>query len=361
MDIITIIQAILHRWYVSLPILAIGTAAAIALQLSTPPTYQAVGQVLLADPGLDPSGLPTSIVGLDEILLELEDPELRDELQTGDAVYQLDADDRTTATLAVRSSSEADALATAQAVGAWLRERVVAVQAEAAIPESEQLQIRGSERIRSTFDELAGSAEALATVTLFDPAAGVANPFGASLATGRLLAVAVQSDEGQQSVFARTGPGVSYLLAQSPNDAAPILAITTTGEDPAAVLGAFEAVKEVVDEELQRRQDRAEIPTSRRTRVETLAQPRSTTDISPPLNRASAALFGLGALLATTAAVTTESVLVRRRRQTHDVAWPMDLFSAPSTSTTGSRGNGSIRDPAASATSLPLSTEVDRR
>jgi hypothetical protein len=361
MDIITIIQALLRRWYVAAPILAVGTAAAIALQVTTPPTYEAVGQVLLADPGLDPSGLPTTIVDLDEVLLELQSPELRDELQSGDATYQLDADDRTTATLVVRSSSESDALSTAQAVGAWLRGQVESIQAEAEIPPAERLQIRGSERIRATLDEATGSAEALTTITLFDPAAGITNPFAASVTTGRLLAVAVQSDEGRQNVFARTGPGISYLVAQSNNDAAPILAITTTGEDPAAVLGAFEAVREVVDEELQRRQERAEIPTSRRTRVETLAQPRNASDISPPLNRAAAAIFALGALLATAAAVATESVLARRRRQAQDVTWPMDPFHSPPGSPNGFTDNGSLLSrPPSSATSRPTPTETDR-
>jgi hypothetical protein len=333
MDIISIIQAVLRRWYVALPIVVLAAAAAIYLQTSTPPTYEAVGQALLADPALDPSGLPTSIVDLDDILLELEDPALREELQTGDATYQLEADDRASATIIVRAGSEAAAEATAQAVGAWLRERVQDVQSDAEVPAAERLQVRGSERIITSLDEDTGSVEAIASVTLFDPTAGIANPFVASATTVRLLVVAVQSDEGRQTVLARTGPGVGFVLSQSTNDAAPILTITTTGADQDAVLASFDVVREVVDEELQRRQDRAEIPTSRRTRIETLAQPQTARDVSPPLNRAAAALFGLGALLAAAAAIATDSVVARRERSRDAPAWPMDPVP----------GNGQVR------------------
>jgi hypothetical protein len=273
-DIITIVQAVFRRWYVSVPLVIVGAIAAFYVQSATPPAYQAEGQLLLADPSLDPSGLPTSVVQLDDILSAIIDPSVRDQLKAEDAEYSVEAEDESTMMVTVNASSESGAESTALAVNRWIRDHVEAEQEAADFPDSERLQVRGGERVVMTTDPQARTVQAVSAITLFDPTAGFVNPYVASLTTVRLLIVAVESDAGRAAVLERTGPGVGFLLTQSPRDAAPIMGVTTTGSDQASVLTAFEAVREVIDDELQSRQERAEIPMTRRTRVEALAVPQ---------------------------------------------------------------------------------------
>jgi hypothetical protein len=325
-DIVTIIQAVFRRWYVSVPLLILATAAAFYVQFTTPPAFQADGQLLLADPVLDPSGLPASTVDVDEILVSLDAPSVREELESADAVYQVEAEDQATVAVTVSASDAGAAEETALEIKMWLEEYVTAAQADAGFPEAEQIQVRGGERITLTTDEQTEAVQATSVITLFDPTAGVVNPFAASNTTVRLLIVAIESDAGRVAVLERSGPNIGFVLSQSQRDAAPIMGVTTTGSDPQAVLAAFDAVSQVVDEELQRRQDRAEIPGSRRTRVEALAQPGRVVDVSPPVERAAGAIFGLGGFLAVAAAIATDSFMSRRnlRQRDHSVSLSLD-------------------------------------
>lgn len=321
MDIITIIQAVLRRWYVSGPIIFAAVAVAAYVQVTTPPAYEAVGQVLLADPTLDPSGLPTSIVSPDDLIRTLDEPRLRQDLAEGDATFRAEVTDSNTITLAVTAGDPDDAEATALAVNGWLREEVERLQAEAQIPAEEQIIPRGGEQVAAQTDDESGTAEATSIIELFDPTASIVNPFAASNATVRLLIVAVESDAGRLAVSERTGPGVAYKLSQSTSDAAPILTVTTTAAAAAEALTSFEAVRAVIDEELDRRQDRAEIPQSRRTKAEALAQPQSVTDVSPPVDRAAGAILGLGGLVGMAAAIASENIADRRRRRQVEEVW----------------------------------------
>jgi hypothetical protein len=321
LDIITVVQAVLRRWYVSLPLVAVAAIAALYVQSNTPPAYQADGQLLFADPSLDPSQLPTSVVNVDDLLRSLEEPSVREDLERGDAIYQVEAEDQSTVLVTVNASGEEAARSTALAVRTWVADRVESQQQEAGFPDQERLQVRGGETISVETDPQSGTVQAGSAMTLFDPTAGFVNPYVASITTVRLLLVAVESDAGREAVLERTGPGIGFVLTQSPRDAAPVMGVTTTGSDPEAVIEAFDAVQQVVDEELQQRQDRAEIPITRRTRVEALATPQRVTDVSPPVERAAAAIFGLGGLLAVAAAIAVDGVQTRRRGSS-SATWP---------------------------------------
>jgi hypothetical protein len=329
LDIITIVQAVFRRWYISFPLVAVAAVAAFYIQSNTPPAYQAEGQLLLADPSLDPSGLPASVVDVDEILRLLDEPSVREDLESGDAVYQVEAEDQSTFVVTVSAPGEQTARSTALAIRDWVTDHVESQQAEAGFPDPERLQVRGGERVSVTTDTQTGTGQAGSVITLFDPTAGFVNPYVASIMTVRLLIVAVESDAGRGEVLQRTGTGVGFLLTQSPRDAAPIMGVTTTGSDPSAVLSAFDAVRQVVDVELQQRQDRAEIPLTRRTRVEALATPQRVTDVSPPVERAAAAIFGLGGLLAVAAAIAVDGIQTRRRSRSSPQWPPLDAPLRP--------------------------------
>jgi hypothetical protein len=78
-------------------------------------------------------------------------------------------------------------------------------------------------------------------------------------------------------------------------------------------------VREALNEELDARQARADVPEPRRILVVPLATPQSWTDVSPPLSRAVAAIVGAGGLLALGLAIGMESFLSRRSsRRTND-------------------------------------------
>lgn len=333
MDILTVIQAVFRRWYVTFPVLLAAGGVAFVVNDTIPPAYQARGEILLASPELDPSALPRTVTDLRRLAEELATPDVQTPLIVGSTVIEVDADPNALS-LALASGSPADAQATANNVVAWLEQEVEARQAAAGIEPVERLQVRstltpvatedlGEQPLDITEGAATGDNALLATVTLNDPVAGATNPFGASNASARVLTVAVQSDQGRERVTERTGPDLQFELRQDPRDPAPILVITTRSSDPDTALDGFGHIAEVVALELAEREERAEVPPSRRTGIEALAAPQQVTDVSPPLDRSVATILGLGLLAAVVLAILAESIAQRRhhrrtRRRRHD-------------------------------------------
>lgn len=310
MDVLTIIQSVLRRWYIALPILAAAAGAAYYVNSTIPPQFEAQGQVLLAGPDFDPTGLPRTIVDL---------PEVTGRLTTGDVQREVVADGASLQAvggpaelaITIRADSQPAAQATLEAATAWVGETISERQTEAEIAPAEQLRLRRTDDQEiEPIEE--GGVRVSASFALEDPAAGAPNPFGASNTTGRLLIVAVQSDLGRQRMAERTGGGVVFGVSQDARDAAPILSISTMGSDPQAVLEGFQHVTEVLALELDEREARAEVPQTRRTSIEVLAEPRTVQDVSPPLDRTVAAILGLGGFLALVLALAVESFASRR-------------------------------------------------
>jgi hypothetical protein len=358
MDILTIIQAVFRRWYVTLPIVLVGVASALYLNTTIPPQYESRGQVLLANPELNPAGLPSTLVDVDEAVGRLGIDELSNQLAVGDATLRATASDDATIGVTATAANAQDAEASVRAVVDWYVSEVTSVQQAAGVPEDEQLQPRllAEEIVAQQRED--DSFEASAAITLRDPTAGISNPFGASNTTARILLVAMQSDAGRLEVNARTADGVSFEVSQSSRDAAPILAVTTYGPVPDQVIAAFDDVVAVLEQELDARQDRAEVPTTRRTSIEVLAAPQTVTDTSPPIERSVAAVVGLAGLIAIATGIALESVAARRRRAeptsfgTIGGIWPTDdqlaNFSAVESERSGPDGAREDVPPASS-------------
>lgn len=310
MDVLTIIQSVLHRWYVAVPVLIVSAAVALQIHSSLPPQFEAQGQVLLTDPDFDPTGLPRAIVDLPEVAGLLTTGVVQREVVADGASLQAVGGPAELA-ITIRADSAPAAQATLEAASTWLGETISERQTEAGIDPAEQLRLRLIDERETELTE-EGAARLTASFGLEDPTAGAPNPFGASNTTGRILIVAVQSDLGRQRVAGRTGAGVDFSVDQDVRDAAPILTITTLGSEPQAVLEAFQDVTEVLAMELAEREARAEVPQTRRTSIEVLADPRSVEDVSPPLDRSVAAILGLGGLLALVLALAVESFATRR-------------------------------------------------
>ena len=319
MDILSVVVAVFKRWYVTVPIMLAALVGAYYVHSTIPPQYEARGQILLASPDLDPEGLPRTVVNLGEVA---------GETATGAAEAQVvegGADLRVTARIGVLdvdvSGPSLDVVeATYANAIAWLADAVEQRQEDAGISAEEQLILRqDGEATVNERDE--GGFEVSAQLALVDPAAGTPNPFGANNSTARIIIVAIQSDAGRLRVEGRTGPGVEFSVGQDTRDAAAIVNITTIGADPQQVIEGYDHVADVFEAELNEREQRAEVPETRRTRIERIAEPQRVTDISPPLDRSVAAIIGLGGMLALIAAVTWESIASRRRTM-DDAATP---------------------------------------
>jgi hypothetical protein len=318
-DIISIVQAVLRRWYVSVPVVLVAAAGAFAIQTTTPSAYEATGQILLINPELDPSGLPITDVDLNEFVRLLDSETVREAVTVGEADYLARLDDQGAFVLTTTAPNRQDAEATVALVDEWARERVDELQRED-VPDGERIQLRGGASATTVRDDQTDEYISTAVFSLTDPTASSVNPLAASNATVRLLIVAVDNDAGRAELRARYGLAADYELTQSARDAAPIMGIVVTGTEPRTVLDAFETVRSEIAVELDSRQDRALVPQARRTRVETLAAPQTVRDISPPVSRAAAAVLGLGGLMAIALAIAIDGVAMRRRRRKKDTA-----------------------------------------
>lgn len=338
MDILTIARSVFRRWYVVVPIVAGALAVAFYMNSTIPPQYEAQGQILLASPDLDPSNLPRSFVDLGELAGLLVTDAVQAPLLAGDASIDVSASGDTLA-LVVSSSSPTDSRTTNQNIIAWLGEQVEDRQADEDFEAGERLVLQSATQAIEDADEplsddeaefggaaSVDGAELATTIQLDDPAARVVNPFGASNQTARVLTVAIQSDEGRRRVAERSGPGVSFSLGQDARDAAAIMTITTVGADPQAVLDAFDHVTAELRTSLADREARAEVPPTRRTRIEPIAAPQSVIDVSPPLDRSVAAIIGLGGLAAIAVAVMIDSIAARRRPKATGGGGPEPTF-----------------------------------
>lgn len=308
MDLLTVVQIVLRRWLVWVPVLIATIVVAVAVDRTIPPAYEAQGSVLLARPELDPSRFPQAATYLAGSLERIDAGRL------GGSSSELTVNpiDRSVVEFVAVANTESTAVSAVGRAVTWLREDIESAQTEATVPESERLIVRENAAGIGVTDLADGRLSASLVVELIDPTAGASNPFNASEATGRVIEVAVESDAGQLRFEELAGPGIGYRISQATRDAAPIMTITTTGADAQAVLAAFDQVRGLLDEELDRRQARAQVPLRQRVTVEVLAEPQRIEDVSPPLSRAVAGVVALGGLLALGLSLLVDGIAQRR-------------------------------------------------
>jgi hypothetical protein len=326
-DLVELIKLSLRRWYVVVPVLVATGIVAYIVQQGAPAEYQASGSVMLATPDLNPAGLPRAIIDIDSALVEIESEEGRAQLvaEGAQAEFLLRRIDPSLIEVYVTSESSATATATATAVVDRLAGHVTSTQDEAGVPPAEQI------RPRTRVQELAREGptdapiEVVGSLILDDPIASTRNPFGADAATARLLEAAVESDAGRIRFAQLAGP-VSFDVGLGGRDSGGIMQITTIGSDPAAVLAGFEHAKSLLADELDARQARADVPSTQRIVLDTLAEPQVVTDLTSTLDRAVVAVVALGGLLAIALLLVVENLMGppararRRERSTSDLA-----------------------------------------
>ena len=320
MDLLTIIQTVLRRWYVTLPVLLATFGLAFYVQTNIPSEYEARGSVLLEEPRFDPSRLPASFVNAGAIIDRFEESDAATTLAAGDVQVGAQARDSTTLEVTALGSDSNDVESSTMAAMDWISTEVAALQQEENVAEEERLRVSVLTPVVTAEPQPGGSFEAVGVVILRDPASGTDNPYSAGGGTTSLLQAVATSDTGRARVNRATASGVGFDLSVSRDNSA-IISITTTGPNPAGVINAFDVVREVLAEELDSRQERADVPGSRRILITDLARPEVVRDVSPPLSRAVAAIVGAGGLTALGLAIAVESIVSRRRPEP---AWTED-------------------------------------
>lgn len=310
MDLLTIIQTVLRRWYVAAPVAVVALVTAGGLQVTTPPEYESSGTVLLEEPQFDPARLPRSLANADHLVNRLtQEGDIEALTENNTEVVPLVQDSMTIEVRAIAPDPSA-AEATVERILEHLRTDLEELQDAGDFPASERLQGVVPTPDIVAEPEAEGVYLASGTLILRDPAAEIDNPFRADERTTRLLREIITSDEGEQRIMEETGTDVSFSVG---NVDGPIMSVTTSGPDPEQLLHAYGVILRHLDAQLDARQERAEVPTTRRIQVTPLATPQSVSNISPPVNRAVAAIVGLGGMLAVGLALTVDNVAARRR------------------------------------------------
>lgn len=310
MDLLTLIRVVLRRWYVALPIILASMGAAWWVQSNTPPTYEATGSILLASPELDPSRIPFVVADVGARVSELDEPEVLQQLAEQDASFAVEPVDTTTLTIRAVGEAPEAAAETVENVVSWLRTEIEASQTASTIPADERVEVRTLHPVVVPEEQDDGSFRAEATVLFIDPTAGTVNPYGPTASTGRLLEVSLESDSGVERIEAQAADGIEYDVDQYSRDA-PILTVTVLGHDPGGVIEAFTIIHGELGADLERRQARAEVPSSRRVTTEVIAAPEFVEDVSPPVERSAAVFLAVGGLLAIGLALLVENIAAR--------------------------------------------------
>ena len=337
MDLIELLKLIWRRRYVALPVLLLTAAAAVVMQLNLPREYEARGTLILATPEQDPSRSPLLPAELDFAVAQLRtQPGVASIVDAGGiADFTIQRVDDLRVVVRVPQDSEA-AERTVTLVMERIRDHIYERQDDADIPEDERTQVRTESHVVEPDPEPEGeptdavtaepSIETVGTLILVDPTGGRGNPYSASDSTSRVLQLALQSDGGRMMIQQLVGSEDFVGFGVSPQGSPGIIGVTTYAHDPTVALEAFSVVHEALSDELDRRQVRANVPTSRRLVLEVVAAPQEPIDVTGPVDRAVAAVVGLGGLLAVGLVLLVENlaprVRDRRRSGTPDEAAP---------------------------------------
>lgn len=310
MDLLTLLGTLVRRWYVVVPTLLMSALAAYLVDTRVPSEFEATGWVLLEAPALNQAGMSSGadILALGDDLAADPPGGLPSDAEF--VVQQGDTPASFVVSAAADSASGAEQ--TVNVITAALQDRLAETQTDAAVDEFARLELRQALPRAIPSEQNDGSFTASMPLDLRDPASGVANPYGPNPGTGRLLQVAIMGDAGRARFSAQFDGGVAYSIDQAARDAAALLQITTTGADPQEVVAAFFTLQQILDADLDDRQARAGVPESRRVRVAPFDTPLRADDVSPPVERATAAVLLLGGLLSIGVGVATNRLLLNR-------------------------------------------------
>ena len=338
MDLLTVIRVVIRRWYVVAPLMLATVVAGIALDATIPGQYRTTGSLLITDPALNPDGPPDPERLIDEVIDEVADGDGLEQRLTDGTEISISPIGNATIEAAAVSDSATAAERNVDRLLSSLKDRMATIQQDED-RWGPDLRVQDMTPIVVAEPVADGRFQASGALMVIDTTEGTTNPYAAAGTTARLLEVGANSDASQLRLSESAGASVGVRVTSNPHDAAPILDVEIQADDPAAALAAFDAVHQMLDDDLAERQQRAQVPTSRQLTVQALAAPQRVIDESPPVNRLVVVVLGLGALAAIGLAVVVEAIARRRalaRLETTLPSWP----SPSSDRDEASRGNG---------------------
>lgn len=308
-------------WPLVLPVLFITGLAAFILDARVPETFTATGTVMVARPEVDPSRAASSSVDLGAAIRDASTMDARTAV--------LERGGRDDYRIVQVSANRAQVLATGdgaipgvRAVLRALSDGVASQQLAASIAVDERIQPRLFVQVPE--DDLEALAavdapidgdppEVVGTLVLEDPLAGAENPLGGPALATRLVLLSINSDAGTQSLEGSLPEGVAFQVNAFDRRAREILTVSTTGPDQEETLASFSIVTEAVADELERRQEQAEVPSEARLLVDLIAAPLQAQENEPALIRAATIVLVLGLLVAVALPTMLSEFLFRGR------------------------------------------------
>lgn len=341
MDLFELIKVIFRRWKVVVPIGLLTLGVAYYVHTTTPPEFESTGYLQWEIPEYDRANDPIA-TGIDPVALS------EGIAVDGDANFSVSPLDGQYLTIRAVDDTAVDARTAVNQVIEDLDTKIKAIQEDEDVAEANRVDLRLA--VPEVVVEPQGDASFIATgqMFLYSPAANVANPYRPDASTGRLLEVAATGDVGRRRFAELAGTDVTFEVGQESRDAAALLQIVTMGSDRERVVDAFYDVAKLLNEDLDARQARADVPEDRRITLGVLDAPLGVTDVSPPVERAVIAIVGLGGLLALGLAVGLESLSQRKARREDGVATDVAIAG----------GEGGMRATATEASDLEVEGET---
>lgn len=306
------LSILLARPFVTLPLLALTAVLVVGGYLSTPLLYESGGTVLVARPEVDPSRAAAASIDVRELVEASRTQRFSDDVTEAGGIGTFEVFAVGDTRLQVLASGDA-AVMTAGRVLQRLADELASRQARQGIPPEARIRarliIQAPEDSESAAPELGltnalgGQREIVGTFLLQDFSLDGGNPFGNPATASRLLLIEVRSDDGRARLQEQLGDAVNASVDQFDRRAPDLLRITTTGPDPESVLNGFEEVVELLDDELDRRQELAGVPPAARLIIDIIAAPLETSEQRPGAQRIAFAIFMAGVLLTAAAAV----------------------------------------------------------
>lgn len=303
-------RLVLSQWRVVVPVMVLTVGLASVMWSSPRLEYEARGFLVLDTPGVDTA----TAESIDPLQISRAIDLEGDTTGRDFTVSLLDGSNYSVASAAPDSTQSVE---DARYVVSRLSSRIANVQDQADVDPSDQVELRRVDPRIVAEEQADGSWLAATVVYLDDPSMAVTNPYLANSSTGRLLQVAFQGDVAQAEFAERTAGQVTIEVGQEARDAAPLLEVLTTGENPEAVIEGFSVARTMMANNLADRQTRADVPSADQITLEVLVAPLEATDESPPAERGAVGVLVLGSLLALGLAFGVEAL--QRRRDTGDV------------------------------------------
>ena len=320
MDLVTLLQLMIRRWWVTVPILIATVVATANVQSDAPKEYEVSGTVLIATPDLDSTRLPLTVVDVSSAVAQVSDEETADRAVAADGTddFQVRRVSPTRVEVRVRASGP-EATTTAEFVLDELAAIVLERQETADLPVAERLVpiaevFEPDADVPDDLDTEVPEGTTLGVLELYDPAADFENPYSADADTAQVLRFAAESDLARQRMVDLIGTE-DIEFEVSAEGGPGILAITALAPTPEASLGLFDGITDFLAEQLDVRQQRAGVPTTRTLRIEVLAAAEEVADVSPPLDRLAVAVFTLGGLMMVGLVLLVENLAPRAGRR----------------------------------------------